>query len=209
MNYLYAPWRSGYFSGKSQECVFCAISQGINLCENTIKTQENWLPKEARIKEVKEFAIPFNHGDFTQSDFANRVFYRDEKVFCVMNKFPYTPGHFLVIPHLHTHSPELLDMEVWLHLQKIAYQGVALLKEFGAQGINLGMNIERAGGAGIPEHLHLHLIPRFIGDTNFFTTIGDSRAYGVDFDAIFARICALAQTYFKDSSRESQRRKNG
>lgn len=88
-------------------------------------------------------------------------------------------------------------MEIWLQMQRIAQKGVALLKEFGAQGVNLGMNIERAGGAGIPEHLHLHLIPRFIGDTNFFTTIGDSRAYGVDFDEIFQRIYELSQKHLR------------
>lgn len=79
-----------------------------------------------------------------KSDFTNRVFYRNDKVFCVMNKFPYTPGHFLIIPHTHIPSPELLDVEIWLQMQRIAQKGVALLKEFGAQGVNLGMNIERA-----------------------------------------------------------------
>lgn len=183
MEYLYAPWRSGYFIQKNAECVFCAISQGA----------QSSLDVESLKSNVAE------DSTLRQADLANRVFYRDDKVFCVMNKFPYTPGHFLIIPHTHTHSPELLEMDIWLHLQKIAHKSVALLKEFGAKGINLGMNIERAGGAGIPEHLHLHLIPRFIGDTNFFTTIGDSRAYGVDFDAIFQRICKLAQVYLKEN----------
>ena len=75
-------------------------------------------------------------------DTQNRVFYRDDKIFCVMNKFPYTPGHFLIIPHLHTHSPELLDEDLWLHLQSFARKGVSLLKGFGAKGVNMGMNID-------------------------------------------------------------------
>lgn len=129
-------------------------------------------------------------------DTQNRVFYRDDKIFCVMNKFPYTPGHFLIIPHLHTHSPELLDEDLWLHLQSFARKGVSLLKGFGAKGVNMGMNIGRAGGAGIPEHIHLHLLPRYVGDTNFFTTIGDCRAYGVDFDEIFQTIKKLSFQYF-------------
>lgn len=171
MNYLYAPWRSEYFSSKRDGCVFCDISEGLNLHTNTKQ-------------------------DFSLSDEANYVFYRDSKIFCVMNKFPYAPGHFLIIPHTHTHSPELLSLETWLHLQKFAQKGIALLKEFGASGINLGMNIGCAGGAGIPEHLHLHLVPRYVGDTNFFTTIGNTRAYGVDFDAIFKQIKTLSETYF-------------
>lgn len=171
MDYLYAPWRSDYFGSKQDLCVFCAISKGLNLHTNAKQ-------------------------DFSLSDETNRVFYRDSKIFCVMNKFPYTPGHFLIIPHQHIHSPELLSLDTWLHLQTFAQKGVALLKEFGASGVNLGMNIEKAGGAGIPDHLHLHLVPRYIGDTNFFTTIGDTRAYGVDFDKIFKRIKALSKTHF-------------
>lgn len=177
MEHLYAPWRSGYFKDKSTECVFCAISKGDS-------------PLNAESKSLCEGR---DSTALQEADFVNRVFYRDDKVFCVMNKFPYTPGHFLIIPHIHIPSPEALDVEIWLQMQRIAQKGVALLKEFGAQGVNLGMNIERAGGAGIPEHLHLHLIPRFIGDTNFFTTIGDSRAYGVDFDEIFNAFVKLSQ----------------
>ncbi|WP_297810896.1 HIT domain-containing protein [uncultured Helicobacter sp.] len=195
MNYLYAPWRSGYFISKNEECVFCAISQGMDL-NIKLKMQTKSKERSKELKDSTSESTSCNQDKLMQADIKNRVFYRDNEVFCVMNKFPYTPGHFLIIPHTHTHSPEILDVEVWLQMQKIAQKGVALLKEFGAQGINLGMNIERAGGAGIPEHLHLHLIPRFIGDTNFFTTIGDSRAYGVDFDEIFNRICKLSQKYF-------------
>lgn len=131
-----------------------------------------------------------------ESDEKHKVFYRDNQIFCVMNKYPYTPGHFLIVPHCHSDSPDLLDEEIWLHLHKFSKKGVALLKDFGAEGINLGMNLQKAGGAGIPAHLHLHLIPRFIGDTNFFTTIGDCRAYGVDFDKIFEKIRTLSLQHF-------------
>ena len=131
-------------------------------------------------------------------DDKNHVFYRDDKVYCVMNKYPYTPGHFLIIPHFHTDCPNLLEQEIWLHLHKISQKGIALLLEFGAKGVNMGMNIQKAGGAGIPEHIHLHLVPRYLGDTNFLTTIGDSRAYGVDFDSIFAKIKELSKKHFND-----------
>ncbi|MDE5592302.1 MAG: HIT domain-containing protein [Helicobacter sp.] len=124
-------------------------------------------------------------------DEHNKVFYRDDKIFCVMNKYPYSPGHFLIIPHFHTNSPEKLQEDVWLHLQKYARKGIGVLKEFGAKGINMGMNIESVGGAGIPEHIHLHLIPRFFGDTNFITTIGESRVYGTDFEEVYLRIKTL------------------
>ena len=149
-------------------------------------------------EKQKEGCIFCNISQTPHLDLQNRVFYRDESLFCVMNKFPYTPGHFLIVPHFHTHSPEFLEEYLWLNLQKYARKGIGLLKEFGAQGINLGMNLEQAGGAGIPEHIHLHLLPRYVGDTNFFTTIGDCRAYGVDFDEIFQKIRELSLKHFKN-----------
>lgn len=131
-------------------------------------------------------------------DEENCVFYRDEICFGVMNRYPYIPGHFLLVPHLHIDSPEHLSQEHWLHIHKLSQKSIPLLYEYGASGINLGMNIKKAGGAGIPEHLHLHILPRYEGDTNFFTSIAESRAYGVNFDIIFEKIKVLAQKHFKE-----------
>lgn len=133
-----------------------------------------------------------------ESDISNRVFWRDEFCFGVMNRYPYTPGHFMLIPHFHTSDPVLLSQKDWIHIHKLAQKGIKLLYEYGAKGINMGMNIKKAGGAGIPEHIHLHLVPRYEGDTNFFTTIAEGRTYGVDFDMIYNKIKTLAQKYFKE-----------
>ncbi len=124
------------------------------------------------------------------------VLYRDEKCFMVMNKYPYTPGHFMIIPHHHTDSLEELDSEVWLHMSALAQKGVRLLKEgFGAHGVNLGMNLGSAGGAGIAEHIHLHLVPRWRGDTNFITSIGETRVYSSDFEKIYRRLKELLPAF--------------
>ncbi|MDO7252542.1 HIT family protein [Helicobacter cappadocius] len=131
-------------------------------------------------------------------DIENRVFYRDEILFGVMNRYPYTPGHFMLIPHFHTDSPDILSQKDWLHIHKLSQKAVSLLYDYGASGINIGMNIKKAGGAGIPEHIHLHILPRYIGDTNFFTTIAEGRTYGVDFDIVYEKIKKLAQKYFKE-----------
>ncbi|PAF41757.1 HIT domain-containing protein [Helicobacter sp. 11S02596-1] len=162
MDRIYSPWRSEYFGGKKDSCVFCDISLA---------------------KELDE---------------ENRVIYRDEICFAVMNRYPYTPGHFMIIPHTHTDSPELLSQEHWLHIHKLSQKAVPLLYEYGASGVNIGMNIKQAGGAGIPEHIHLHILPRYIGDTNFFTTIAEGRTYGVDFQKVYEKIKKLAQKYFKE-----------
>ncbi len=126
------------------------------------------------------------------------VLYRDEHCFVVMNRYPYTPGHFMIIPHCHTDKLEALDPKVWLHMSDLAQKSVRLLKEgFKAHGVNIGMNLGDAGGAGIAQHIHLHLVPRWKGDTNFITSIGENRVYSTDFEKIYRRIKELIPEYFK------------
>jgi len=124
------------------------------------------------------------------------VLYRDEHCFMVMNRYPYTPGHFMIIPHHHTDKLEDLDPKTWLHMSALAQKGVALLKnELNAQGVNIGMNLGKAGGAGIAEHIHMHLVPRWERDTNFITAIADTRVYSTDFLKIFNKIKSAIPKY--------------
>ena len=126
------------------------------------------------------------------------VLHRDEHCFVVMNRYPYTPGHFMIIPHHHTDSLEDLDSVVWLHMSALAQKGVKLLKEaFGAQGVNIGMNLGSSAGAGIADHIHMHLVPRWRGDTNFITSIGETRVYSSDFEKIYQKILKEIPNYFK------------
>ena len=148
--------------------------------------------------EKKEGCVFCNISQNPELDEQHFVFYRDEKIFGVMNLYPYTPAHLLFIPHQHLDSPELLKPEVWLHLQNIIYRAIPLLYEYGAQGINMGVNIKKSAGAGIAEHLHIHLLPRYQGDTNFMTTIATSRIYGSDFEEIYQKIKTLAQIHLKE-----------
>ena len=126
------------------------------------------------------------------------VLYRDEYCFIVMNKYPYTPGHFMIIPHFHTRTINTLPQETWLHMCLLAQKGVKLLQEgYGVDGVNLGMNLGEAGGAGVAEHVHLHLVPRWKKDTNFITTISESRIYSKDFDKVYKEILVLIKKYMK------------
>lgn len=132
-----------------------------------------------------------------QEDATLHVLYRDERCFVVMNRYPYTPGHFMIIPHAHTDALEALDPVVWLHMSALAQKGVRMLKEgFGAHGVNLGMNLGKAGGAGIAEHIHLHLVPRWERDTNFITAIAHTRVYSTDFERIYQRLKEETKKYF-------------
>jgi ATP adenylyltransferase len=133
------------------------------------------------------------HAD---EDALLHVLYRDEHCFIVMNRYPYTPGHFMIIPHQHTDSLEALPPEVWLRMSALAQKGVRMLKEgFGAEGVNLGMNLGKAGGAGIAEHIHLHLVPRWERDTNFITAIGETRVYSTDFERIYKKMLELVPAF--------------
>jgi diadenosine tetraphosphate (Ap4A) HIT family hydrolase len=132
-----------------------------------------------------------------QDDKELGVLYRDDDCFIVMNKFPYTPGHFMIIPNLHTDKLEDLDPKTWSKMSLYAQKGVKLLKDvLSAGGVNIGMNLGQIGGAGIAEHIHLHLVPRWMGDTNFITTIGDARVYSTDFDKIYLKLLEKSKEYF-------------
>jgi diadenosine tetraphosphate (Ap4A) HIT family hydrolase len=129
-----------------------------------------------------------------QSDL--HILHSDAHCFIVMNKYPYTPGHFMIIPHFHTDKLEALNAESWLHMSKLAQQCVRLLKEgFGAHGVNIGMNLGAPAGAGIAEHIHMHLVPRFNRDTNFITSIAKTRVYSTDFERIYKKIKELIPEY--------------
>lgn len=131
-----------------------------------------------------------------EEDDSLHVLYRDENCFMVMNRYPYTPGHFMIIPHMHTDKLEELPADTWLNMSKLAQQSVRLLKEgFGAKGVNIGMNLGKAAGAGIAEHIHMHLVPRWERDTNFITAIADTRVYSTDFEKIYKKIKSLIPKY--------------
>jgi diadenosine tetraphosphate (Ap4A) HIT family hydrolase len=120
------------------------------------------------------------------NDQDNQVLYRDDKCFIVMNRYPYSPAHMMIIPHHHTSNLEELDSDTWTHMNILAQKCVRLLKEvMYAQGVNLGMNLGEMAGAGIAEHIHLHILPRWKGDTNFITTVAGARVYSSDFFEIY------------------------
>ncbi len=126
------------------------------------------------------------------------VLYRDEEFFIVMNKYPYSPGHFMIIPHFHTANLEELDEKVYAKMSNFSQKGVKLLKEvLNAHGVNIGINLGVAGGAGISEHIHMHLVPRWSGDTNFITTTGETRVYSTDFKKIYQKLKDHSADYFR------------
>jgi ATP adenylyltransferase len=109
-------------------------------------------------------------------DEANHVVHRGEHCFVLLNAFPYASGHLMVAPYEHAASIEPLGPEALLELMTLSQRSLAALRDnYGPDGFNLGINEGKAAGAGIEDHVHLHVVPRWGGDTNFMPVVGDTR----------------------------------
>ena len=109
-------------------------------------------------------------------DRQNLVLLRGERVFLILNRFPYNNGHFMVVPYRHVSSLVELDAETLAEMMLFLNRGLrALQKAMAPDGFNIGVNIGEAAGAGIQDHVHLHAVPRWTGDTNFMPVVGETR----------------------------------
>lgn len=109
-------------------------------------------------------------------DRDNLILYRGNLCFVIMNLYPYNNGHLMVVPYRHVFSIVELNDEELLEIMKTVNLSVTALKEaFHPEGFNIGLNIGKVAGAGIEEHLHLHIIPRWVGDTHFMALLGEVR----------------------------------
>lgn len=127
---------------------------------------------------------------FTESpSLDNLVVYRDETTAVMLNRYPYTNGHVLVIPHPHVDTLTGLDDTSRNSLMRvIAFTEALLRRVYNPMGFNVGLNLGEAAGAGIAEHLHFHVVPRWNGDTNFITLFGELRVIPEDLETIFNRL---------------------
>jgi ATP adenylyltransferase len=120
------------------------------------------------------------------------ICWRGEKFFVIMNKYPYSTGHVLIAPYAHLSSPEQMAANDLREMWELTNRCLAILKEnFCPDGFNIGMNIGQAAGAGIKDHFHQHVVPRWQGDANFMSTAGDTRVLSYDQENVF-RIIAGA-----------------
>ena len=109
-------------------------------------------------------------------DETSMVLHRGEHAFVMMNAFPYNPGHVMVAPFRHVGEFEQLSDAELLDAGRLQQATVrALREEMSPHGFNVGMNLGRVAGAGIPDHVHWHVVPRWNGDTNFTTVLGETR----------------------------------
>jgi len=109
------------------------------------------------------------------------VLHDGRRAFIIMNRYPYITGHLMVAPHRHVRNIEELSLEEHCEMFELTARCVRALKEaFSPQGFNLGMNLGRAAGAGVEDHLHMHIVPRWLGDTNALSVFGEVRVISED-----------------------------
>lgn len=169
MDYLWSPWRYTYIAGDDRDrgqgrvpqelagwpgdlgCVFC------NLLAAT------------------EYAIA--HGKpVAEAEHASGIVLRTEQAFICLNAFPYTSGHLMILPRSHQSSFAALESGTACEIATLAQRAETVLREtYSPDGLNMGLNLGQAAGAGVAAHLHLHLLPRWLGDSNFMTVVGETR----------------------------------
>ena len=143
----------------------------------------------------KERGCPFCVLPKEEPSSENLVLFKNERLFVIMNKFPYNPGHLLVIPRAHVREPKNLEKGVWQELSTAIQACLDILTEaFKPQGFNVGINLGSGAGAGIPDHLHWHIVPRWNGDTNFMPVVAETKAIPTHNTTVYRQL----EKYFSD-----------
>jgi ATP adenylyltransferase len=123
------------------------------------------------------------------SDEVAKIIFRGEHCFIILNSFPYTSGHVMVVPFAHLDELQKLPEGTASEMMSLSQKIEGVLREvYSPDGINLGMNVGRAAGAGVAGHVHMHILPRWVGDTNFMTTVGESRVLPEALEETYKRL---------------------
>ena len=187
MDYLWTPWRYAYLvdadpsspkGGRKGvppalaawpgdcDCVFC------NLIAATRFAIEHGMPAK-------------------EAERAGHIVLQAEHCFICLNAFPYTSGHVMIVPYAHQETLASLDHAAALEMMVLAQRTDAVLRQvYSPHGINMGLNLGQAAGAGIAAHLHMHALPRWLGDSNFMTVIGETRVLPETLDDTWERLRA-------------------
>lgn len=169
MDKLHAPWRFGFVTGQEgpppqapSGCIFCDYPQA---------------------HPVGVDAASAEH------DRVRLVVHTRPHAFVIMNKYPYAGGHVMVVPRQHTDQLEQIPAAAFAGLQELLRDTVAAVRAcYRPEGVNVGMNMGRAAGAGIADHVHWHIVPRWVGDTNFMPVLADTKVISEGMAAAYQRL---------------------
>jgi len=174
MDRLWSPWRLPYIlsGGEARGCVFCDPSTGSGQAPSASSGQGRTGPE-----------APF--------DQSTLIVFRGKTCYVILNLYPYNNGHVMIVPYRHTPSLATLTPE---ELHEMADLEVlcekALVEAYQPHGINVGINLGKPAGAGVLEHVHVHLVPRWNGDTNFMTVVGTTRVLPEDLESTRLKLTA-------------------
>jgi ATP adenylyltransferase len=119
----------------------------------------------------------------------NLIVFRGERSYVIVNRYPYTSGHLMVVPFEHEPNLEKLDSETRAEMMELTAQCMSVLRRiYNPQAFNMGANIGEAAGAGVKEHVHLHIVPRWGGDTNFMSAVGETRVLPEALESTYQRV---------------------
>jgi ATP adenylyltransferase len=119
----------------------------------------------------------------------NLIAFRGSRAYVILNRYPYTSGHLMVVPFVHISNIEELDSQTRTEMMELTSQCMTVLRNiYKPQGFNMGANIGEAAGAGVLGHVHIHIVPRWNGDTNFMSSLGDTRVLPEVLEDTFARV---------------------
>ena len=167
LDVIWAPWRMAYIL-------------------SDIKPQPEPVPPESFLPGADHDCFLCQAAVCDESSFRDRlILRRSQRILTVLNRFPYNNGHLLVTPRRHIARLDQLTAEEGAELlAEITRMTTLLEKHLNANGFNVGLNLGRCAGAGLPGHLHWHIVPRWNGDTNFITTIGSTKAIPQSMEAL-------------------------
>jgi ATP adenylyltransferase len=171
---MYAPWRLAFLTGQERDdiprptgCIFCDYPLAPGTAPPDGTERAAW-DKRRLVVTAREHA------------------------FVILNKYPYTNGHVMVVPRTHTDQVETVDDAVFEGLQALLKETIAAVRAvYRPQGMNVGMNMGEAGGAGIAEHVHWHVLPRWKGDVNFMPAIADTKVISESHVDTWTRLAAV------------------
>lgn len=185
MDRLWTPWRYSYVTRADPQARL-GVPDALSA----------WPTSEAEDKHcvfcnmiaAVDYAIA-NGMDKTEAEKVPYILHRGEHCFVCLNAFPYSTGHILIVPYEHRDSLAALPEETAQEMMRLAQRSeVALREVYKPAGLNMGLNLGEAAGAGIADHIHLHSLPRWTGDTNFMTVTAETRILPEPLDVTWSKL---------------------
>jgi ATP adenylyltransferase len=183
MDRLWTPWRYSYITRADEQA-----RTGVPPALSDWPEAEDKHCVFCNMLAATDYAIA--HGMKQEiAEQAAHIVHRGNHCFICLNAYPYSTGHLLIVPYLHTASLAKLPPDAAQEMVMLAQQAESSLRSvYRPDGLNLGMNLGEAAGAGIAEHIHLHALPRWIGDTNFMTVTGETRVLPETLDITWKKL---------------------